>query len=1603
MVRIEGENQQAMTSSHVRVRITDILLTAGPDVEDHPALLDCTAEGCAPEVILVVALSTSRSDGSNMLVDMHSFIGSVEADGPLRVKFEEDDLEFKVPAHSGDEAPVWMMHVLVICQTPHASGSPLETTSFQVVANTPVILSTYIPDKAVTSEWDEFASNCCFYDKIAKYPADNDSPLRKLAGSGKITCNELPITAPDNSQKLHPWQNDPRTAFLLTCSLSVSKAGQSQLRQCLPTAEKGAKLLDELKTKNALIKEIQKRGEEGYEGGYFLCEGKYANGCLPCPWNKVNYMLPRDYKQYCQLVPHVDRVTPCCQNPVRFQLDNCRYDPMWMLNLLKLAINVTHGFSLEDFEAKCSYYPDTVVAKVYKTALVLVTNACARYEFDANCQGKPGEWFLDLMTLLVALQQVGKTGCASGDCEDFGYFMAQWHVAFSNASELIEYYYPNAITAYDWRLLLALEKALKDYTVLPVTCSTSTESAHGETRGGNQQYQTHTCAMLFNKSTLAHWLMTDSCLNTQDPVIQDLCSYKNETTCPKPDLLEGTAMVATQRDGLVPRPNNPMSEMDQIVEEKCRCMGLDSIFAIDLNSNKNFYCWINQICIGHTVCYITEVVGEQDGKLDLMLGAPVNKILYEPERIKLVPMYGCHLTPEQIRAGEFYTKMHKFPVCSNQHSIKPFLLGGHRTCQMADFSHCSPHEPYGLVRGPCDFDKIDLPSNLRGTISCFGPVVCNFYQGCHCEPSHDSNVAPCQDSGVDIVDLDTGEHLQHAAANQTKYFKLQSERNKKYLDLVPRNGSATQGELKKVDDATEESAPVLCCREYNEETRFFHLGRKDKEGLTLYYKPEGELIQAWCHWKVSEEDMDAGNLTGIELYSKPNKELNCTHVSMRDPNVTYGTSNWKGYEKFYRINVKDNGAAGEDDAQPVQKEKVTQKQLKELKREMGFWSDSDPDDNEDISNLRRKRRPNRKNVPDTNMDGAMGEGANLMGAEGEGGMEASYTQLQMFTQFKNLLDEMKKDIYKNDPGRGQNTLLSYWNTSKTWRKLGIDVKRTPRAMTFTVANDKNNQHLHFAFTFYSSKLIHDLVRDSLLTSYTQRGTKLIRNKSPRFKFMITYGTSAPINEQQFNRFCYLLDRLEQWIGDKIQLPGPPCQNPVFEQDYEEHRIYRLAWDRSIAEPTEDTMLGHLWKKLKEHLEAKRQKIEWFAPDNPEFDSRTSIISYHKYGMKSANALELIGKHCSLFGELLYLDHCRGQDYNILLRFIQDPNKNVMLLAFTGHCRWCIKHDWKKISADGYEGPLHLSVRDPWMQSERQKLQAGVSKLNDLGREIVRRRVTKFTQITFSPDGACEQNQDTEGSCVGVSFRHALIEGVLPFGKNKTNLGPIDRNSDEGLAAAVLTSKYLRTLDPPVQKKGPRESYYPQIDRQLDQLDQLDDQLDQLDDQLDQLNRLDPYWHLNLTQDLQHSSGIRPMTRSSHNSSRLGYDAYYGTYDKDDCLQPMPATSSGASFDTSELEVELRQIEANMRTEMDKAKVMAAQAIHRAESQVKEQVKEQMQSCVNEYSVPQTFLEVEESDSDPDKGGTPEPLSPNAIKRLKEEDEQKLWRARLDRLKRFRPL
>ena len=467
-----------MTSSHVRVRITDILLRAGPDVRDRSALLDCTAEGCAPEVILVVALSTSRSDGSNMLVDMHSFIGSVEANGSLLVKFEDDDLEFKVPAHSGDETPVWMMHVLVICQTPHASGSPLETTSFQVVANTPVILSTYIPDKSMTSEWDEFASNRCFYDKIANDPAENESPLRKLASSGKITCNQLPITAPDNSQKLHPWQNDPRKAFLLTCSLSVSKEDQSQLHKCLPTPAEEAKLRDELKTKTALVKELQKRGEEGYEGGYFLCEGKYADGCLPCPWEGVNSICSRHYKQYCQLVPHVDRVTQCCHNPVRFQLDNCRYDPEWMLNLLNLAINLTHGFSsddLEDFQAKCKLCPDTVVAKVYKTALVLVTNACARYEFDANCQGKPGEWFLDLMTLLKALQQVGKTGCASGDCEDFGYFMAQWHVAFSNASELIRYYHPNSITADRWKPLLALEKALEKYTVLPVTCSTSME------------------------------------------------------------------------------------------------------------------------------------------------------------------------------------------------------------------------------------------------------------------------------------------------------------------------------------------------------------------------------------------------------------------------------------------------------------------------------------------------------------------------------------------------------------------------------------------------------------------------------------------------------------------------------------------------------------------------------------------------------------------------------------------------------------------------------------------------------------------------------------------------------------------------------------------------------------------------------------------------------------------------------------------------------------------------------------------------------------------------------------------------------------------------
>ena len=239
-------------------------------------------------------------------------------------------------------------------------------------------------------------------------------------------------------------------------------------------------------------------------------------------------------------------------------------------------------------------------------------------------------------------------------------------------------------------------------------------------------------------------------------------------------------MVATKRDGLVPRPNDPMIPMDEEMAAKCRLMGLDPIFAIDLEENDGFYCWINQICIGHTVCYITEVVGEQDGKLDLMFGATVNKILQQPESIKLLPLYKRPLTPPERRAGEFLTKIRKFPVCSMQHSIKPSLLGGHRTCQVADSSHCNAQQPYGLVRGqfPCNPSECNLPSRVTPIV--LGPIQMNFYQECHCKPSHDSNAAPCRDSGVHIVDPDTGEHIQHAAANQTTYFKLQSQRNGKF-------------------------------------------------------------------------------------------------------------------------------------------------------------------------------------------------------------------------------------------------------------------------------------------------------------------------------------------------------------------------------------------------------------------------------------------------------------------------------------------------------------------------------------------------------------------------------------------------------------------------------------------------------------------------------------------------------------------------------------------------------------------------------------------------------------------------------------------------------
>lgn len=577
----------------IRVTVSRILLEPGEDIEVHPALIHSQPGDPPKTVILHVILWTADSNGSHYYYDAHSFEGVVENNKKeTYIRFQQDQIEFKFQNRAyersniteprrvddsqpgGSDVSMWGLTVRVACETPHSNKRT--TKAFQVVGNVGVLLS--VPLQASGDDrLSHFTMNDCF-ERLWEY-----TPLEALAETGRLSCHRLKIGCDDNTRDLHPWQHERFEAFLFSCEFKVGPMEQGMLRNWIPTEAQKQYLLNSLYEDNKHITAGQKRGEAGYKALYNEC----------CRRGHAQYE-----QEYQQSVPGVHFSTQEHYNMFQLDPDHCKVHPRVLMNILCMAADKC-GVTREQFEQDCARDPEMVVQGLYKTMLVLAANS-VRYEFDMDCRGQPGERFTNTWGMFDLLHKCGRDNSnAASDCEDYAYFMAKLHVAYSNADALLGEFGPmlKGTAALDYQVLTELQEVISPWTVLPITCSTYNASAHGESLAGQQApaYQTHTCAVIIPKGRLVE-MITDKHMKPSD-----MNKWDESVAAGKPlatVLLEGTALVSNGHDLLLPRSTDPATMHP--VDQKAKCfadpLGCDSTFPIALDGS-HFYAYVNQMCV----------------------------------------------------------------------------------------------------------------------------------------------------------------------------------------------------------------------------------------------------------------------------------------------------------------------------------------------------------------------------------------------------------------------------------------------------------------------------------------------------------------------------------------------------------------------------------------------------------------------------------------------------------------------------------------------------------------------------------------------------------------------------------------------------------------------------------------------------------------------------------------------------------------------------------------------------------------------------------------------------------------------------------------------
>lgn len=557
----------------VRVSLQEIRLEPGAALKKYPNLF-------LPEktVILHVVLWTSDINGDHYYYDAHSFEGVVKQsrDQRKQVRFHDDTIEFKYQTGARSSRPVmWGMNVRVACETPHSDSRT--TKAFQVVGNVGVLFSVSLSSVLHhRRNLSHLTLHDCFEETT---PLDVKTPLEVLAEQHELRCTNLKVGCDDNTKNLHAWQNPELEAFLFSCCMRVANMSSADL----PTqAEKDA-LMKKLYSDNVHIKSSQERGANGYKYLYKKC----------CQVGAARYG-----NQYQHSVPGVHMSTQEHYNLFQLDPSHCKAHPRVLLNILSMTANRC-GVTREAFNNLCQTDPESIVQGLYKNMLVLTCNGSSRYEFDMDCRGQPGERFTNTWGLFDMLHRCGRNNSnAASDCEDYAYFMAKLHVAFSHVSDLIAEFSPmlKGTADLDYSALTQLQQVISPWTVLPMSCSTYDASAHGESQGGGSGYQTHTCAVLIPKGRLRDMLKHSH----MEP--GDLDAWDNSVKAGKPlstILLEGTAIVSNGHDALIPRSSNPAQMHPADVEAKqfATPLGCDTTFPIALKDS-HFYAFCNQMCVG---------------------------------------------------------------------------------------------------------------------------------------------------------------------------------------------------------------------------------------------------------------------------------------------------------------------------------------------------------------------------------------------------------------------------------------------------------------------------------------------------------------------------------------------------------------------------------------------------------------------------------------------------------------------------------------------------------------------------------------------------------------------------------------------------------------------------------------------------------------------------------------------------------------------------------------------------------------------------------------------------------------------------------------------